>query len=64
VLEEINKSSAHHENNISNIKMEYEQKLLYDLEKNGVRIVKTLWQKSFDTKNTENILSTLMLMRS
>lgn len=53
VLEQINKSSAHLENNISILKWNMNKSYLYDLEKNGVRIVKTLWQKSFDSENAE-----------
>jgi hypothetical protein len=53
VLEEINKSSAHLENNISILKWNMNKNYLYDLEKNGVRIVKTLWQKRFDSGNAE-----------
>lgn len=53
VLEEINNSSAHLENNISILKWNMNKRYLYDLEKMGVRIVNTLWQKSFNQDNAE-----------
>lgn len=47
VLEKINKSSAHLENDFATLKWNMNKKYLYDLENMGVRIVKTIWQKEF-----------------
>lgn len=65
VLEEINKSSAHLENNISILKWNMNKRYLFDLEKMGVRIVNTLWRKNillddaekyFDYLNVKEII--------
>jgi len=47
VLEEINNSSAHLENDLSILKWNMNKNYLFDLEKQGVRIVKTIWQNNF-----------------
>ncbi len=51
VLEKINKSSAHLENNLELMKWNMNKKYLYDLEKKGIRIVDTIWEKNFSVKS-------------
>lgn len=48
VLEKINNSSAHLENELELIKWNMNKNYLYDLESKGVRIVNTIWEKSFN----------------
>lgn len=48
VLEKINNSSAHLENELELMKWDMNKKYLYDLERKGVRIVDTIWEKSFN----------------
>ncbi len=48
VLEKINNSSAHLENELEIIKWNMNKKYLYDLESKGVRIVDTIWEKKFN----------------
>lgn len=49
VLEKINKST-HLENNFDLMKWNMNKRYLFDLEQNGVKIVDTIWEKSFDPK--------------
>ena len=48
VLENINNSSAHLENNLELMKWNMNKNYLLDLEKKGVQIVKTIWEESFN----------------
>jgi len=48
VLEKINNSSAHLENNFDLMKWNMNKKYLFDLEQNGIRIVDTLWKTNFN----------------
>lgn len=54
VLETINNSSAHLENNLELMRWNMNKKYLYDLEQKNVRIVKTIWEKSFDENKLES----------
>jgi hypothetical protein len=61
VLEKINNSSAHLENDLELMKWNMNKKYLFDLEQNGVRIVNTLWKTQFnfeELKNSFEIFST------
>lgn len=49
VLEKINKST-HLENDFDLMKWNMNKRYLFDLEQNGVKIVDTIWEKSFDPK--------------
>ncbi len=49
VLENINNSSAHLENNLELMKWNMNKNYLFDLEKKGVQIVKTIWEKGFNS---------------
>lgn len=55
VLSEIDNSSAHLENNLSLLKWNMSKRYLYDLEKMGVRIVKTMWHKDFPSNNITDL---------
>lgn len=59
VLETINNSKAHLENNLELIKWNMNKKYLYDLEQKNIRIVKTIWEKSFDENKLESYFSLL-----
>jgi len=48
VLEKINNSSAHLENNLDLMRWNMNKNYLYDLENKGIRIVETIWEKSFN----------------
>lgn len=48
VLEKINNSSAHLENDFALMKWNMNKKYLFDLEQNGLRIVDTLWKTQFN----------------
>ena len=48
VLEKINNSSAHLENNLDLMRWNMNKNYLYDLENNGIKIVETIWEKSFN----------------
>lgn len=61
VLEEINRSSAHLENNISILKWNMNKKYLFDLNKMGVRTVNTLWRKNFNFDDAEKFFDYLSL---
>jgi glutathione synthase/RimK-type ligase-like ATP-grasp enzyme len=65
VLEIINNSSAHLENDLELMKWNMNKKYLFDLEEKGVRIVDTIWEKNinssiaynyFDKLNSEEII--------
>jgi glutathione synthase/RimK-type ligase-like ATP-grasp enzyme len=49
VLENINNSSAHLENDLEHMKWNMNKSYLFDLEKKGVKIVDTIWEKSFNS---------------
>lgn len=49
VLENINNSLALLENNLDLMKWNMNKKYLFDLEKKGIRIVETIWEKNFST---------------
>ena len=51
VLKNINDSSAHLENNLELMKWNMNKNYLFDLETKGVRIVDTIWEKSFNSNN-------------
>jgi len=48
VLEKINNSSAYLENNLDLMRWNMNKNYLYDLENKGIRIVETIWEKSFN----------------
>lgn len=48
VLEKINNSSAHLENNLDLMRWNMNKSYLFDLENKGIRIVETIWEKSFN----------------
>lgn len=54
VLEKINNSSAHLENDLELMKWNMNKKYLFDLEQNGVRIVDTLWKTQFNFEEMAN----------
>jgi hypothetical protein len=54
VLEKINNSSAHLENNFELMKWNMNKKYLFDLEQDGIRIVDTLWKNTFNFNETQN----------
>ena len=59
VLENINNSSAHLENDLELMKWNMNKKYLFDLEKKGVRIVDTIWEKNFNSNNAYNYFDKL-----
>jgi len=52
VLENINNSSAHLENDLELMNWNMNKKYLFDLEKKGIKIVDTIWETSFNSNNT------------
>jgi len=54
VLEKINNSSAHLENDLELMKWNMNKKYLFDLEQKGVKIVDTLWKSNFNLDEVEN----------
>lgn len=48
VLEKINNSSAYLENNLDLMRWNMNKNYLYDLENKGIKIVETIWEKSFN----------------
>lgn len=54
VLEKINNSSAHLENNFELMKWNMNKKYLFDLEQDGIRIVDTLWKNTFNFNEIKN----------
>lgn len=50
VLEKINSSSAHLENDLDLMKWNMNKNYLFDLENKGVRIVETIWEKNFSSE--------------
>jgi len=59
VLENINNSSAHLENDLELMKWNMNKKYLFDLETNGVRIVDTIWEKYFNSNNAYDYFNKL-----
>lgn len=54
VLDKINNSSAHLENDFELMKWNMNKKYLFDLEQNGIRIVDTLWKNTFNFNEIKN----------
>lgn len=54
VLDKINNSSAHLENNFELMKWNMNKKYLFDLEQDGIKIVDTLWKNTFDFNEIQN----------
>ncbi|HSP87177.1 MAG TPA: hypothetical protein VLN45_03535 [Ignavibacteriaceae bacterium] len=59
VLEKINNSNAHLENDLSVMKWNMNKKYLKDLEEKGIRIVETFWEKSFRSEKFEEYFNLL-----
>ena len=57
VLESINNSSAHLENDLELMKWNMNKNYLFDLETKGVKIVDTIWEKSFNSNNVHHYFS-------
>jgi hypothetical protein len=57
VLESINDSSAHLENDLELMKWNMNKNYLFDLETKGVKIVDTIWEKSFNSNNVHHYFS-------
>ena len=53
ILEKINNSSAHLENDLELMKWNMNKKYLFDLEQKGIRIVDTLWKSNFNLNDVE-----------
>ncbi|MFZ1519283.1 MAG: hypothetical protein WAU11_10935 [Ignavibacteriaceae bacterium] len=53
VLEKINNSLAHLENDLELMKWNMNKKYLFDLEQKGVRVVDTLWKSNFNLNEVE-----------
>lgn len=58
VLQKIN-SLTHLENDLALMKWNMDKKYLYDLQKNGVRVVNTLWKNRFDRNEALNYFEQL-----
>ena len=54
VLEKINNSSAHLENDLELMKWNMNKKYLFNLEQNEIRIVDTLWKTQFNFEEIAN----------
>lgn len=59
VLNKIDKSSARLENSLSILKWNMNKNYLRDLEKEGIKIVETIWEKHFRLEKTEEYFSKL-----
>jgi glutathione synthase/RimK-type ligase-like ATP-grasp enzyme len=59
VLESINNSSAHLENDLELMKWNMNKNYLFDLERKGIRIVDTIWEKSFNPNNAYDYFNRL-----
>ncbi len=59
VLETINHSSAHLENNLSIMKWNMNKNYLADLQQKGILIVDTIWEKNYDHNNIPGYFKTL-----
>lgn len=59
VLENINKSSAQLENDLQLMKWNMNKNYLFDLRKEGVRIVDTIWENSFNPDTAQNYFGEL-----
>ena len=59
VLENINSSSAHLENDLELMKWNMNKNYLFDLETKGVRIVDTIWEKNFNSNNAYDYFNKL-----
>jgi glutathione synthase/RimK-type ligase-like ATP-grasp enzyme len=51
VLEKIDNSTAHLENNLDILKWNMNKNYLYDLKQKGIRIVDTIWENNFNISN-------------
>ena len=59
VLEKINNSSAHLENNLELMKWNMNKNYLFDLEQKGVKIVDTVWEKNFNSNSSHEYFNKL-----